>query len=140
MKKKILISLAVVMVFIGYSVEIRQERPKLTAPTTQTSGSPSKNSTNTNMKNGTFVGSVENAYYGDVQVKATVTNGKISAVSFLKSPDTHSTSVFINNQAMPLLEQEAIQSQTANVDIISGATYTSEAFIKSLDNALRQAV
>lgn len=135
MKKQILISLVVVLVFIGYSVEIRQERPKLSAPSIQAT-SPSST---THYKDGVYTGSVEDAFYGNVQVKTTVSGGKITAVDFLQSPDTHGASVFINNQAMPYLEQEAIQSQTANVDVISGATYTSEAFIQSLTNALRQA-
>lgn len=155
MKKQILVSLVVVLVFIGYSSEIRQERPKLSAPSIQTTSTSKNGNTNKNTQNGqsgnqsptstiqykdgTYIGSVENAFYGDVQVKAIISGGKITAVDFIKSPDTHGTSVFINNQAMPYLEQEAIQSQTAAVDVISGATYTSEAFIQSLTNALSQA-
>lgn len=47
--------------------------------------------------------------------------------------------MMINNQAMPMLRSEAIQAQSANVDTVSGATMTSEAFIQSLQSALDQA-
>jgi len=82
---------------------------------------------------------VADAYYGNVQVRATISGGKITGVTFLQYPHTHSTSVYINQQAMPYLQQEAIKAQGANVDIVSGATYTSQAFIQSLGSALAQA-
>lgn len=90
-------------------------------------------------KDGTYAGSVADAYYGNVEVQAVVKNGQISDVKFLQYPDTHSTSVYINQQAMPMLTQEAIAAQSANVNIISGATATSEAFIQSLTAALAKA-
>ncbi len=88
---------------------------------------------------GTYTGSVADAYYGNVQVQAVVSGGKLTDVQFLQYPNTHSTSVYINSQAMPYLTQEAIQSQSANVDIVSGATDTSMAFQQSLAAALAQA-
>jgi uncharacterized protein with FMN-binding domain len=89
--------------------------------------------------NGTYTGSVADAYYGNVQVEAIINGGKLADVQFLQYPDTHSTSVYINSQAMPYLKQEAIQAQSANVNIISGATDTSMAFQQSLGAALAQA-
>ncbi|HEU5434149.1 MAG TPA: FMN-binding protein, partial [Thermomicrobiales bacterium] len=64
---------------------------------------------------------------------------QLSDVRFLQYPNHRGRSVAINEQAMPILTQEAIQSQQAAVDIVTGATDTSEAFIQSLDSALRQA-
>jgi uncharacterized protein with FMN-binding domain len=90
-------------------------------------------------KNGTYTGPEVDVYYGLVQVKAIVQNGKISDVQFLEFPNDRQTSRFINSQAMPWLQQEAIRSQNANVDIISGATLTSEGFIMSLKAALQTA-
>ena len=90
-------------------------------------------------RNGVYTGDVVDAYYGNVQVKATVQGGKIADVQFLDYPKDRSTSVEINTQAMPILISEAIQSQTANVNIVSGATQTSLAFQKSLQFALNQA-
>lgn len=88
---------------------------------------------------GTYTGPAVDAYYGLVQVKATVSGGKLTDVAFLQYPNDRSTSREINNQAMPWLTQEAIQAQSASVDIISGATATSEAFIQSLGAALSHA-
>ncbi len=88
---------------------------------------------------GAYTGSAADAYYGMVQVKAVIQNGKIADVQFLQYPNTHSTSVYINSQAMPYLKQEAIQAQSANVNIVSGATDTSMAFQQSLASALAQA-
>jgi uncharacterized protein with FMN-binding domain len=90
-------------------------------------------------KDGTYTGNVADAYYGNVQVQTTIQGGKIAGVTFLQSPSTHGTSIAINDQAIPYLKQEAIQSQSANVDIISGATDTSMAFQQSLAAALAQA-
>lgn len=90
-------------------------------------------------KNGTFTGSVEDAYYGNVQVQAVISGGKITDVIFLQYPNDNQTSIYVNSQAMPLLKQEAIAAQSAQVDGVSGASSTSPAFIASLTNALNQA-
>ena len=88
---------------------------------------------------GQYVGDVTDAFYGNVQVQATVSGGKLTNVQFLSYPNDRGHSVMINSQAMPLLVSEAIQTQNANVNIISGATDTSQAFIQSLGSALSQA-
>jgi len=88
---------------------------------------------------GTFVGSVENAYYGLVQVEAHVAQGKLVSVRVLRYPSDRRTSVYINSRALPVLRREAIAAQGANVDIVSGATLTSRAFVRSLDAALNRA-
>jgi len=90
-------------------------------------------------KNGTYTGSVADAFYGNVQVQVTVSGGKITDVTFLQHPNDRQTSVIINNQAMPMLTQEAIQAQSASVSGVSGASATSQAFIQSLGDALSQA-
>lgn len=88
---------------------------------------------------GTYTGSVADAYYGSVQVAAVVSGGKISAVNFLQYPNDRSNSIMISERAMPILQSEAIQAQNANVDIVSGATDTSMAFQQSLGSALAEA-
>ncbi len=88
---------------------------------------------------GTYTGGIADAYYGNVQVQATVQNGKLANVQFLSYPSDRSTSRMINSQAMPILISEAIQAQSANVDIVSGASDTSGAFQQSLASALAQA-
>lgn len=100
-----------------------------------------KASTNLNppYKDGTFTGNSQDAFYGNIQVKAIISGGKISDVQFLQSPNSAARSLAINTLAMPELKQEAIQAQNGNVDVVSGATDTSNAFIQSLTSALTQA-
>jgi uncharacterized protein with FMN-binding domain len=74
-----------------------------------------------------------------VQVKAVIQAGKIADVQFLQYPNDRRTSIRINNIAMPYLITEAIQAQSAQVDVISGATLTSQAFAQSLQSALATA-
>jgi uncharacterized protein with FMN-binding domain len=88
---------------------------------------------------GTFTGSVADAYYGNIQVQTTIQNGKIVDVQFLQYPSDRSTSRRINSIADPQLASEAISLQSANVDIVSGATDSSLAFRQSLGSALTQA-
>ena len=88
---------------------------------------------------GTYTGSQADAYYGTVQVQATIQNGVLADVSFLQYPSDRRTSQSINGLAMPILKSEAIQAQNANVNIVSGATDTSMAFQQSLADALTQA-
>jgi uncharacterized protein with FMN-binding domain len=90
-------------------------------------------------KDGTYTGSVADAFYGNIQVQATIANGKITNVQFLQYPNDNPTSMAINQQADPMLAQEAIQKQSATVDIVSGATQSSQAFIESMQSALSQA-
>ncbi len=167
--RKFIIGIAVAGIFVVYSIGIRHQRPVIAKPaslakgsgsaspagsatssassgsntgsSTSTNGSQTNAATTTNShyKDGTFTGSVADAYYGQVQVAVTINGGKVTNVKFLQYPNTHSTSVYINQQAMPYLKQEAIQSQNSNVQIISGATFTSQAFIQSLSNALSKA-
>jgi uncharacterized protein with FMN-binding domain len=88
---------------------------------------------------GTYTGSLADAYYGYVKVQAVIQGGKLVTVNFLQYPNDRGTSRYINGQAMPLLEREAIQAQSANVSGVSGATDTSIAFRQSLGDALAQA-
>lgn len=88
---------------------------------------------------GTYTGPVADAYYGLVQVQASTQGGRLTALKILKYPNDRRTSISINRQALPMLRDEAISAQSANVDIISGATLTSKAFIQSLGGALKKA-
>ena len=99
----------------------------------------SGNSPKPPFKDGTYTGSPEDAFYGTVQVKAIVNGGKITDVQFVQYPNDRARSLAINTLAMPHLTQEAIAVQSANVDIVSGATDSSNAFMQSLASALTQA-
>ena len=88
---------------------------------------------------GQYVGPVTDAWYGYVQIKAVVQGGRITDVQFLQYPNDRRTSQQINSIAMPYLTQEAVQAQSARVNLISGATLTSRAFVQSLASALQSA-
>ncbi len=88
---------------------------------------------------GTYVGLVENAFYGNVQIQTTIQNDKIVSVQFLQYPNKQTESQKINTRATPILSSEAIKAQSASVDTVSGATHTSRAFVQSLASALNQA-
>ncbi|MDE2399680.1 MAG: FMN-binding protein [Patescibacteria group bacterium] len=91
-------------------------------------------------KNGSYTGSVADATYGNVQVKAIISGGKITDVQFLDYPQDRQNSIRINSFAMPYLISEAITAQGSNVDTVSGASFTSAAFRESLASALSQAL
>jgi uncharacterized protein with FMN-binding domain len=90
-------------------------------------------------KDGRYVGTSVNVFYGNVQVAAIISGGRISDVQFLDYPKDRETSIQKSNMAMPILKSEAITAQSANVDAVSGATATSGGFVESLSNALVQA-
>ena len=77
--------------------------------------------------------------YGDVQVRLTIQGGRIVDVTALQMPVDRSRSAYISQVAGPLLHTRCIQAQSANIDIISGATYTSESYAESVQAALDQA-
>jgi uncharacterized protein with FMN-binding domain len=84
-------------------------------------------------------GDVVPTQFGDVQVAITVRGGRLTDVRALQLPFDHPRSQFISTQAEPLLRQEALQAQSARIDVLSGATYTSDAYAQSLQTALGRA-
>ena len=88
---------------------------------------------------GTYTGNSADAYYGNIKVQAVIKNGKLADVIFLDHPQDRMHSIQVNNYAMPILKQEAIGAQNANVNTVSGASFSSGAFRESLGNALSQA-
>lgn len=144
--KKILLSAATVVAFVTYALVQKGGQPvgatpvgAATASTGSTSTVPSTATTSGGLKDGTYAGSTENAFYGNVQVQAVIKGGKIADVKFLSYPSDRRTSQQINNRAMPVLQQETIAAQSANVNAVTGATFTSQAYVASLQSALSQA-
>ena len=99
-----------------------------------------------------FTGSVASVdRWGSLQVtivvrKTTTTTGtkkkvtrKITAVSVPTYPNHTDRSVYISSQALPILKSEALRAQSANINLVSGATNTSEAFAQSLQSAILKA-
>lgn len=77
--------------------------------------------------------------YGPTQVQATLNAGKIVKVTVLQHTDDGINSQMIDGHALPLLNQETLTAQSAKIDAVSGASYTSAGYIKSLQSALDKA-
>lgn len=88
---------------------------------------------------GTYTGTAEDTRYGLVQVQAVVASGKLTDVTVLEVPDNGGYEDQIVQSALPQLKSEALSAQSANIDIVSGATYTSQGYAQSLQSALDQA-
>ncbi|MHB1275119.1 MAG: FMN-binding protein [Candidatus Humimicrobiaceae bacterium] len=107
--------------------------------TTTTSATTSTTSASGLYKDGQYDGIAADAYYGIVQVRAIIQSGKLIDVQFLSYPNNESHSREVNSIATPILKSEAIKAQSAQVNIVSGATNTSRAFIQSISSALNAA-
>ena len=118
------------------------------SPTTSSGSKPSSSPSGTTSSgsNGgssakitTYTGSVAQTRWGPVQVKITVQGAKITKVTILQQPSGNSRDAEINSRALPILINESLGAQNANVDMVSGATVTSEGYVQSLQAALDEA-
>jgi len=101
------------------------------------SGTGSSGSTATGTK--TVTGETAQTRWGPVQVKITVKNGKITDVTAVQSPSDNPRDQEINSYALPELRREVLAAQSASIDTVSGATYTSDGYRQSLQSALDSA-
>jgi uncharacterized protein with FMN-binding domain len=108
-------------------------------PSTSASASASASSGSTAAKGGTYTGAAETTRFGTTQVKVTISGGRITAVSTVQLNQADPRSYQISVDAAPTLRSEVLGAQTAAVDTVSGATYTSDAYEASLQSALDQA-
>jgi uncharacterized protein with FMN-binding domain len=108
-------------------------------PTTSSSSSGTTKSAGSSKSaavSGTATGDAVSTQYGNAQVRVTVTNGKIVKIEALQLQGNDPRSVQISSSAEPILQQEALTKQTAAVDTVSGATFTSASYTQSLQSAL----
>jgi len=110
----------------------------IAAPTPTTGTASAADAPTAAYKDGTATGAVISTRYGDVQVEVTISGGAIAEVTALQLPDRDRRSESIASAAEPILREEALTAQSANIDLLSGATYTSEAYAESLQSALDQ--
>lgn len=110
--------------------------PQRSTPAAGRTSTPAAGPASTAVK---YTGSPIETRYGVVQVAVTVTGRHIDKVSFVRLDAFDQRSQFINSQAAPILLQETISGQSAHVDTVSGATYTSVGYIQSLQSALDKA-
>lgn len=88
---------------------------------------------------GTYTGAVEQIPYGPVQVAVTLSHGKLTNVRALQTPTDSGHSQRLADYAVPILTQEALAAQSAQIQAVSGASYTSEGYMQSLQSALDKA-
>lgn len=81
-------------------------------------------------------GQAADTQYGPVQVQITVSGGRITRADAIDYPQGGGRDQEINSQAVPQLDQETLQAQSAQIDTVSGATYTSDGYRQSLQSAL----
>ena len=87
----------------------------------------------------TYTGDVAQTRWGPVQVAITVAGGRITAASAVQVPTGNQRDDEINAVAVPILDQEVVQAQSARIDTVSGATVTSDGYLSSLQSAVDQA-
>jgi uncharacterized protein with FMN-binding domain len=131
------VSLVVLLSFKTHSTPAVLSSPPAAVadPSTSSgSGTPTSGSGGTSTK--TVTGDPEDTRFGPVQVRITVRNGQLTAVQAVEYPTNSPRDVEINAYAIPQLNQEAVAAKSARIDMVSGATYTSDGYIASLQSAL----
>jgi uncharacterized protein with FMN-binding domain len=108
-----------------------------TAPATQAPATSAAATTSKTSINGTFTGPSINVNYGNVQVKITVVDGRIIDAVAVKAPSGKNDRY--TNMAVPILKAQTLAAQSANIQGVSGASYTSYGWYTSLQGALTQA-
>jgi len=109
------------------------------SPSSSSDTSGSSPAATTGLTDGTYTGTAVPTRYGTVQVQVTISGGTFGDVTALHLTDADGRSVQISARAAPVLAQEAVAAQSASIDTVSGATYTSDGYLQSLQFALDQA-
>lgn len=122
------------------SVDVVMPVDSVAATTGSTGSTGTTGSTSgSGLVDGTYTGDSVQTRYGPVQVKITVSGGKISAAEATDYPDGNGRDRQINGTAIPRLVSETMQAQSAKIQMVSGATYTSDGYRSSLQSAIDQA-
>jgi len=123
------------------ATDASQPAPSTSAPPSTAGSTPAPSSSSASSSAGatattTVTGDTEQTQYGPVQVSLTYTGSKITSVQTLQAPEGTGRDQMLTSYAVPQLEQEVISSQSARVDTISGATFTSEGYLASVQSAI----
>lgn len=121
--------------------------PDTTTTTPGTTGSTSTSTpaattgtvSNSGTKSGTYTGDAETSQFSTIQVQVTVTANKITAINLVQDSDNEEHSAQVDAYAIPILKSEALSAQSANIDSVSGATFTTQSYTASLQSALDKA-
>jgi uncharacterized protein with FMN-binding domain len=124
------------------AADVAQASPTPTASATPSDSSaptPTPSPTGPTYKDGQYTGQDFPNQFGDTQVKVTIAGGRITDVQAVQLPFDRPRSAEISQYASPRLHDEVLQAQTAQIDSLSGATYTSDSYAQSVQSALDQA-
>jgi uncharacterized protein with FMN-binding domain len=110
-----------------------------TSGTAASAGTGGPSTTTVSSATATYTGTAIQTRYGAVQVQVTISSGKITGVTTLQAPSGVPHSSSISAAATPVLASEALTAQSAKIDTVSGATFTSQGYLASLQSALDQA-
>jgi uncharacterized protein with FMN-binding domain len=106
---------------------------------TGSGGSAASGSGSSSTASSTVTGDTVQTQWGPVQVQLSVAGSRITGVTVLQYPNGNGTDTQINNYALPILVDETMSAQSASIDMVSGATYTSTGYQQSLQSALDRA-
>ncbi|MFC9929308.1 FMN-binding protein [Streptomyces sp. NPDC127190] len=112
------------------------------SPSVSSSSSPSsgsKDGSGSTTVSGTVTGDTVQTRWGPVQVRVTIRSGRLTEVTAVQYPSDNPRDQEINSYAVPQLRREALAAQSADIDMVSGATYTSTGYKQSLQSALDSA-
>jgi len=134
-------TLAGLVLLFSYRTSLGEALPA--GQSTDTAGTTStgtdSSSTASGLTDGTFTGAAANTRYGAVAVRITVSGGMITKVDVPQYPSSNGRDRQINQQAIPILVSETVSAQSSSIDMVSGATYTSDGYLQSLQSAIDQA-
>lgn len=133
-------TMILVILLFGYRTSTAGPE-KAAADGTEPAGGTTGSGATVTTKNGvkTVTGSVAQTEWGPVQVRLTIRSGKIVKAAAIRYPDGNPRDGEINAQALPILVNETLSAQSGKIDMVSGATVTSDGYIESLQAAIDKA-
>jgi uncharacterized protein with FMN-binding domain len=137
-------TITIVVLLFGYHTSTNKTSSAATtnstsSPTTTSAGGNTTSSSPSSSSTKTYTGSVAQTRWGPVQVKITVQGDKITKVTVLQQPNGNRKDTEINDYALPILISDTVSAQSADIDMVSGSTVTSEGYVQSLQSALDKA-
>ena len=135
-------TVTVVVLMFGYHTSTSGSLTATSQPAfigSSTASGSSSTSTTKSSNSTTVTGDVAQTQWGPVQVALTVSAEQITDVQVVQYPNGNPRDREINEYALPVLIQETLDAQSAEVDMVSGATVTSVGYLQSLQSALDQA-
>jgi uncharacterized protein with FMN-binding domain len=135
-------TVTVVVLLFGYHTSTSgpsSANEQVISSRTGTGASTGSTSSGSSSSSGTTTGPAVDTRWGPVQVEITTSDGKLTGVDVVEYPDNNPRDQEINAYALPILVQETLDAQGADIDMVSGATVTSDGYLQSLQAALDEA-